>query len=236
MAKYSDIAITCSQCGKQFVFSEDEQAFYKAKGYTPPLRCKPCRSIKKQQPGVCSKCGSALVEGSPIYCAACFIDVELEFEQKARGLKVSVPEGCSSLAAAGEKAAVMPQSCPDPKMIEEKDRLIAEAAQQIAALENEKSSLTELLKQKEQLIIVQEKRLDAVIAEMQSARSEKDSLRRSEPLLNGLKEKIEALEKNQSRLIELIYKLLEDNSGNHRSQNVLESFKTLFRSDRRSPA
>lgn len=36
--------LTCSQCGKEFEFSESEIKFYKSKGFTYPKRCKDCRN------------------------------------------------------------------------------------------------------------------------------------------------------------------------------------------------
>ena len=46
----SDKIIICKDCGEEFVFSENEQAFYKEKGFeNEPLRCVSCRKIKKQQ-------------------------------------------------------------------------------------------------------------------------------------------------------------------------------------------
>ncbi len=42
-----DQVITCADCGGQFHWSADEQAYYTAHGYVPPTRCKPCRQAKK---------------------------------------------------------------------------------------------------------------------------------------------------------------------------------------------
>lgn len=38
--------ITCQDCGKIFIFSEKEQAFYEENGYVPPKRCKSCRNAR----------------------------------------------------------------------------------------------------------------------------------------------------------------------------------------------
>lgn len=40
-----DQVIVC-RCGKEFTFSFNEQAFFKANNYLPPKRCKECR-VKK---------------------------------------------------------------------------------------------------------------------------------------------------------------------------------------------
>lgn len=45
---YEDKNIICKDCGKEFVFTAGEQAFYAEKGLTnEPVRCKECRAIKK---------------------------------------------------------------------------------------------------------------------------------------------------------------------------------------------
>lgn len=46
----ADKTIKCKDCGAEFVFSENEQAFYKEKGFdNEPQRCPTCRAAKKQQ-------------------------------------------------------------------------------------------------------------------------------------------------------------------------------------------
>lgn len=45
----SDKTIICKDCGKEFVFTEGEQAFYAEKGFTnDPVRCPECRKARKQ--------------------------------------------------------------------------------------------------------------------------------------------------------------------------------------------
>jgi DNA replicative helicase MCM subunit Mcm2 (Cdc46/Mcm family) len=45
----ADKVIVCKDCGTEFLFNENEQAFYADKGFTDPLRCKDCRKARKQQ-------------------------------------------------------------------------------------------------------------------------------------------------------------------------------------------
>ncbi len=46
----ADKTIVCKDCGKEFVFTEGEQAFYKEKGFeNEPTRCPDCRRARKQQ-------------------------------------------------------------------------------------------------------------------------------------------------------------------------------------------
>ena len=45
-----DKVIVCKDCNKEFVFTENEQAFYKEKGFeNEPQRCPDCRKARKQQ-------------------------------------------------------------------------------------------------------------------------------------------------------------------------------------------
>ena len=39
-----DQTIQCKDCGKDFVWTADEQEFYQTKGFNAPMRCKDCRT------------------------------------------------------------------------------------------------------------------------------------------------------------------------------------------------
>jgi DNA replicative helicase MCM subunit Mcm2 (Cdc46/Mcm family) len=41
--------IQCQDCGKNFVFTDKEQEFYKEKGFVTPKRCKSCRNARKNK-------------------------------------------------------------------------------------------------------------------------------------------------------------------------------------------
>ena len=44
----ADKTIVCRDCGKEFLFTEGEQAFYKEKGFdNEPVRCVDCRRARK---------------------------------------------------------------------------------------------------------------------------------------------------------------------------------------------
>lgn len=46
----NDKTLICSDCNKEFVFTEGEQQFYSEKGFTnEPKRCQDCRRAKKQR-------------------------------------------------------------------------------------------------------------------------------------------------------------------------------------------
>ncbi len=44
----ADKTLVCKDCGKEFIFTEGEQAFYQEKGFTnEPTRCLECRRANK---------------------------------------------------------------------------------------------------------------------------------------------------------------------------------------------
>ena len=86
---YQDRAITCRDCGVEFVFSAGEQAFYASKGLqNEPQRCASCRQAARQtrssagtreyHAAICSSCGGqAMVPFAPrpdrpVYCSICY--------------------------------------------------------------------------------------------------------------------------------------------------------------------
>lgn len=45
-----DKTIVCKDCGKEFIFTANEQQFYKDHGFeNEPVRCKECRDEKKRK-------------------------------------------------------------------------------------------------------------------------------------------------------------------------------------------
>ncbi len=91
---FQDKVLTCRDCGKEFLFSAGEQAFYAEKGFqNEPTRCRNCRATRKGAsgtvspdggaprslyPAVCSECGKETqvpfrpTAGKPVYCRECF--------------------------------------------------------------------------------------------------------------------------------------------------------------------
>ena len=48
---FVDKTLHCLDCGKEFVFTADEQEFYAMKGWTnEPTRCKHCRDAREEPP------------------------------------------------------------------------------------------------------------------------------------------------------------------------------------------
>ena len=87
---YEDIIIKCKDCGKDFTFTADEQAFFAEKGLqNTPKRCRECRKAKKETPkrrelytAVCAGCGKEArvpfepKQDRPVYCAECFASMK----------------------------------------------------------------------------------------------------------------------------------------------------------------
>lgn len=89
---FQDKVLVCRDCGKEFLFSGGEQAFYSEKGFqNQPTRCRNCRVARKGGTGpaepsaprplfsaVCSECGKDTqvpfrpTPGKPVYCRDCF--------------------------------------------------------------------------------------------------------------------------------------------------------------------
>ena len=95
----SDQNLTCTDCGKQFTFTESEQEFYQSKGFSTPGRCPDCRAARKaareggrsysggsssysgerqMYPAVCAQCGKETQVpfsprgDRPVYCSDCY--------------------------------------------------------------------------------------------------------------------------------------------------------------------
>jgi CxxC-x17-CxxC domain-containing protein len=95
---YTDRNLTCVQCGLEFTFSADDQAFHASRGYQDPKRCPSCRAERRSSQGgggyssdgytdrprremfttTCSRCGrEARVpfvprNDRPVYCSDCY--------------------------------------------------------------------------------------------------------------------------------------------------------------------
>jgi|GEM_PF-2188944 DNA-directed RNA polymerase subunit RPC12/RpoP len=44
---FKDKTLKCADCGKEFIFTARDQAFFAEKGFTEPKRCKECRDARK---------------------------------------------------------------------------------------------------------------------------------------------------------------------------------------------
>jgi len=91
---FTEKSLICSDCGKTFTFTVEEQEFFSSKGYTnEPKRCQPCRQNRRSErggntggsrgpremfPAVCAQCGKETQVpfqprgDKPVYCRDCF--------------------------------------------------------------------------------------------------------------------------------------------------------------------
>jgi CxxC-x17-CxxC domain-containing protein len=94
---YTEKSLQCSDCGKIFTFTVEEQEFYASKGFTnEPKRCPPCRQARKSErsggsdsgygsrgqrlmyPATCAQCGKQTEVpfqprgDKPVYCRDCY--------------------------------------------------------------------------------------------------------------------------------------------------------------------
>jgi CxxC-x17-CxxC domain-containing protein len=79
---YQDKTIQCSDCGRTFTFTAQEQEFYSSKGFTnEPKRCPECRQARKTDRGDRgSSRGSRQMY--PAKCAQCGKDTEVPFQPR----------------------------------------------------------------------------------------------------------------------------------------------------------
>jgi len=76
-----DQTITCKDCGKEFVWTADEQEFYQEKGFNAPLRCKECR-VKARANFNNGNNGGGQRQSFPITCSNCGKHDTVPFEPK----------------------------------------------------------------------------------------------------------------------------------------------------------
>lgn len=101
---YKDKTLVCEDCGREFIFSAEDQEFYAQRGYqNEPKRCQECRSARKRQrsgesrnyprqtfQAVCSACGKECdvpfqPRGDrPVYCQSCYTQMKTESGNRSR--------------------------------------------------------------------------------------------------------------------------------------------------------
>ena len=87
MSQFADRTLTCIECGVEFVFTADEQAFFHEKEFkNDPKRCKRCLAKRHKRPQralrevrvTCAECGVETTvpfkptNGKPVLCHVCF--------------------------------------------------------------------------------------------------------------------------------------------------------------------
>jgi len=79
----ADLQLTCSDCGQEFTFSSEDQAFFQERGYSAPKRCKACRQAKKnEQGGGGGSYRRSESQGTAVTCAGCGKQTTVPFEPR----------------------------------------------------------------------------------------------------------------------------------------------------------
>ena len=74
----NDKTLNCADCGQEFIFSRNEQAFYAERGFTnEPKRCKNCRDKRKVARDGSS--GSRERQMVSVTCDSCGVATEVPF-------------------------------------------------------------------------------------------------------------------------------------------------------------
>ena len=80
---FEDKALTCKDCGNEFIFTTAEQQFYTEKGFAnEPGRCPECRAARKS---VQNRNGYNNREKRPMYdavCSACGKETQVPFQPR----------------------------------------------------------------------------------------------------------------------------------------------------------
>jgi len=80
VAEIQDMTLNCKDCGQSFVWTADEQEFYKQKGFSAPLRCKNCRSQARARFNGGGSSGPR--QSFPITCANCGAQDTVPFQPR----------------------------------------------------------------------------------------------------------------------------------------------------------
>ena len=76
---FQDKTLVCKDCGKEFVFSAGEQAFYAEKGFeSEPARCHECRDKRRRE----REGGKEQRQMYTVGCAECGKETQVPFEPK----------------------------------------------------------------------------------------------------------------------------------------------------------
>ncbi|HSW56992.1 MAG TPA: CxxC-x17-CxxC domain-containing protein [Dehalococcoidales bacterium] len=85
----SEKSLVCSDCGKSFAFTVEEQEFFASKGYTnEPKRCQICRQNRRSERfgnnsgGGMSRGGGGGREMFPAVCAQCGTNTQVPFQPR----------------------------------------------------------------------------------------------------------------------------------------------------------
>lgn len=91
MTNFTDMNITCRDCGTSFVWTASEQEFYQSRGFeNQPVRCRDCRNRRKAERGVGSSASVAMSTSTatvrrqremfPAVCDECGRETQVPFQ------------------------------------------------------------------------------------------------------------------------------------------------------------
>src|SRR5580765_6882725 len=108
--EFEDVSIMCIDCAQDFIWTAGEQAFFRDKKLqNPPKRCKECKKAKNRRLEAielakvtgkrhrvevnanCARCATLTTvpfypcQGRPVYCRSCFLEVNAEMTNGAKG-------------------------------------------------------------------------------------------------------------------------------------------------------
>jgi hypothetical protein len=243
-----EIALTCRQCGKQFIFSSSEQEFYRQKGFNPPKHCLECRALRRASPVLCARCGQKQDGNTVVFCAACQESVRLElasevqrsqraFEDLSLQLDTAMREKnqladtLSAQVAALESAQI--QGSRDNKVkiaaLESAQTRLREAEQKLGAALAEKESLASLLAQEKQARADLQAKLNTARVELDQALKDRVVLDSLGPSLINIRAALESLGRNQEVISQTLQQWAREASETPQNGNLFESIKRFLR-------
>lgn len=221
LSRDSEMTLICRQCGKEFIFSQSEQEFYKLKGFEPPLHCKPCRIARKNQLSyVCAACGHEITTGGPVYCSCCSNAVRLGYELDLGTVRKALEESRAEVAS----------------LDIEKTNQGDDNKARLRVIESEKARLCEMLQQKKLAIADLEQQLNTNNLELEKSLKNHVALEALQPTLATLSERLEAIERTQTELSNRILQLVQKSEKPVEDSSILEMIRRLFRPQHRSPS
>jgi hypothetical protein len=249
-----EIALTCRQCGKQFIFSPSEQEFYQQKGFSPPKHCIECRAVRRASPILCAKCGQKQDGNAVVFCAACRDSLRLEWAAEARKSQSAFEELSLQLGTVEEEKKQLADAL-DAKIAafesakiqfgREKEANIAalesaqtqlrdEAEKKLNTIIADKESLAGLLAQEKQTCADLQEKLNAARVELDRALKDRAALDYLEPSLINIGATLEALGRNQEVISQTLQQWTREASSTPPNGSLFENLKRILRLGRKS--
>lgn len=84
---FADKMLTCVECGREFLFSADDQEFFATRGYLEPKRCRGCRANRRSEGGAQPRPDAAPMARAPrqlydVVCANCARPTQVPFQPR----------------------------------------------------------------------------------------------------------------------------------------------------------